>query len=239
MQIPPRLSLGLLLSLPLFAQEAEVFHAEVDWWGEVVKGGMTAVALGLLFAVGVTLSIERCLSLRRKHIAPKDLARKVLPLWRAGDPDGILALCASHPSTLARMVAYLVHHHDADPNLLIPGAQDIGARELRTQSQQTFLLAAVAALAPLLGLLGTMIGMIESFKLVEVYGDDGGASMLAGSISKALITTAVGLIIAIPTLAIYHGFKYHISRLAETLEAELEVLVNAWLLTPPRDDADA
>jgi biopolymer transport protein ExbB len=67
--------------------------------------------------------------------------------------------------------------------------------------------------------------------LVEIYGDEGGASMLAGSISKALITTAIGLIIAIPTLGIYHAVKYRLNCLGDLLEEELEALLNAWLLT--------
>ena len=71
----------------------------------------------------------------------------------------------------------------------------------------------------------------KSFKLVEIYGDEGGASMLAGSISKALITTAIGLIIAIPTLGIYHVVKYRLNCLSDLLEEELEALLNAWLLT--------
>ena len=88
----------------------------------------------------------------------------------------------------------------------------------------------ITAILPLLGLLGTMIGMIESFKLVELYGDEGGASMLAGAISKALVTTAMGLIIAIPSLIIYHFFKARIGGLGNKLEEEIEILINAWFL---------
>ena len=82
-----------------------------------------------------------------------------------------------------------------------------------------------------------MIGMIESFKLVEIYGDEGGASMLAGSISKALITTAVGLIIAIPSLGVYHALKYRLNYMGDILEEELEALLNAWLLTDQKTPA--
>ena len=227
------LFLGLLAGYAAAADTpAELIQAQVDWLAELRKGGLTAIALIALLMAGITFAVERLLALRRKYLAPWGFAEEVEPLWHNQDYDGILALCEKTPCTLARMVAYLTHHRDADPGLLIPGAQDIASREIRTHSQKAFSLAVVAALAPLLGLLGTMIGMIESFKLVEIYGDDGGASMLAGSISKALITTAVGLIIAIPSLAIYHALKYRLNLLAETLEEELEYLVNSWLLRP-------
>lgn len=212
------------------AQE-ELIEAEVDWFSELVRGGNTALVLAFLFMISIYFMVERILSLRKKYIVPNKLVSSVEPLWQEGKYDQIEEYCQAHPSTLARMVSYLTKHREADPGLLIPGAQDIASRELKTHSQKSFSLAVVAALAPLLGLLGTMVGMIESFKLVEVYGDEGGASMLAGSISKALITTAVGLIIAIPCLALYHWFKFRINALSESLEENLESLVNAWLLS--------
>ena len=221
---------AVLSQSSVLASEEEI-NTEVDWFNEILQGGNTSIALLTLFSAGCYFTIERFLSLRKKYIVPGDLSAEVAPLWSQGDFNKIIEVCQACPSTLSRMITYIVSHRHADPGLLIPGAQDIASRELKTQSQKSFSLAVVAALAPLLGLLGTMIGMIESFKLVEVYGDEGGASMLAGSISKALITTAVGLIIAIPSLAIYHFLKFRINSLSEDLEERLEFLVNSWLLT--------
>lgn len=209
-----------------------VITARVDWLEELRKGGATAVALVALLMAGIAFIVERLLSLRRKYLAPMGLTEEVAPLWGERRFDAIVERCEARPSTLARVIAFLARHRDSDPGLLIPGAQDIVAREIRAHKNKAFSLAVVAALAPLLGLLGTMIGMIEAFKLVEVYGDEGGASMLAGSISKALITTAVGLIIAIPTLAVYHALLYRANQLGDTVEVELERLVNAWLIAP-------
>ena len=217
------------LPISVFAQE-ELIEAEVDWFAELIRGGNTALVLVFLLMASIYFMVERILSLRKKYIVPKELVSAVKPLWQQGKHEQIVEYCKAHPSTLARMVNYITRYREADPGLLIPGAQDIASRELKTHAQKSFSLAVVAALAPLLGLLGTMVGMIESFKLVEVYGDEGGASMLAGSISKALITTAVGLIIAIPCLALYHWFKFRINALSESLEENLESLVNSWLL---------
>lgn len=212
------------------APSGETLVAEVDYLEELIKGGSTAVALVLLMMVGITFAVERLINLRSSKIAPRGFAEEADNLWHKGRHDDLLELCVQRPSTLSRMVAIMVQHRKADPELVIPTAADLAAREQRMQNQKTFSIAAVAALAPLLGLLGTMIGMIESFKLVEHYGDDGGASMLAGSISKALITTAVGLIIAIPAMAVYYGIKHRTSVIFTRLDEEFEFLVRNWTL---------
>lgn len=208
----------------------EQLVAEVDYIEELYKGGYTAVALVLLMMAGITFAVERLISLRGSRIAPAGFADEADELWHDGQHDELLELCEERPSTLSRMVAILVQHRSADPELVIPTAADLAAREQRAQNQRTFSLAAVAALAPLLGLLGTMIGMIESFKLVEQYGDEGGASMLAGSISKALITTAVGLIIAIPAMAVYYSIKHRTASIFTRLDEQFELLVRSWAL---------
>ena len=191
--IPTLLITAFTPANSVYAQESGTeVSVEVDWMAEVFRGGMTSVALIVLLMAGITFAVERILALRRKFVVPEALPDTVAPLWHQNEFSSLVDACEKHPSTLGRMIEFLVHHREADPGLLIAGAQDIAAREMKKHSQKTYSLAVVAALAPLLGLLGTMIGMIESFKLVEVYGDDGGASMLAGSISKALITTASG-----------------------------------------------
>ncbi len=214
----------------LAAVASEVISAEVDWFEEILLGGNTAIALVILFLAMIGFAVERAVRLRRNAIIPHDLASQVRDSWHKGEFEDIQKKCAEQPSILGRMVNYLVEHRETEPDLLIPGVGDIGVRELKAHNQRAFSLAVIAALAPLLGLLGTMIGMIESFKLVEQYGDEGGASMLAGSISKALITTALGLIIAIPSLILYHFFKFRCNHLGNELDEEIEVLINAWLL---------
>lgn len=229
---------GVCMLLPiagLLAEESaaateDILSAEVDWFEEITRGGNTSIALIVLFLAMIAFAVERAVRLRRGAIIPPGLREEVRDKWYSGDFDQIKAACHKRPSIMSRMVMYLVEHRESDPELLIPGVADIGARELKAHNQRAFSLAVVAGLAPLLGLLGTMIGMIESFKLVEKFGDDGGASMLAGAISKALITTAMGLIIAIPSLALYYFFKFRCSHLGTELDEEVEQLINAWLL---------
>lgn len=227
-----------LLLLPTLAAaqgsaDGGALTAEIDWMKELARGGNTGIALFALGFLTITIVVERLVNLRSRRILPPDFSREVMPLWALGRFDEILAACRQCPSTLARMASFLVEHRDAPPDLLIQGASDIGSRELLHEQKRAYGLAVIASLAPLLGLLGTIIGMIESFKLVELYGDEGGASLLAGSISKALITTAMGLIIAIPALGLYHLFRFRVQSLGAQLDEAMERLVNAWLLRKP------
>ena len=94
----------------------------------------------------------------------------------------------------------------------------------------TYPLAAVAGLSPLLGLFGTVLGMIESFEMVAIAGSMGDPALLASGISKALVTTAFGLFVAIPALAAYHVFKLRTNYLANVLDREVTDLSSRWLL---------
>lgn len=233
----PRLLL-LLPALPAAAlaapEAAAPISAEIDWFHELTLGGSTGVALFVLLFAMITIAVERLLNLRRRHLIPEGFTARVLPLWGEGTTAELLAICREHPSTQGRMTAFLAEHRDAPASLLIDGAAEIGNRDLLKEQRKSYSLSVIAAIAPLLGLLGTIIGMVEAFKLVEIYGDEGGATILAGSISKALITTVIGLVIAIPALALYHFFRFRIQEMGKQLDEEMEKLVNAWLLKGPR-----
>src|SRR5690606_29994919 len=126
------------------------------------------------------------------------------PLFAERRYDEIRAECEKQPSAMSEIILHCVDFRSTNFDLIQSGVADIGGRVIVDQEEKCTPLTVIAGVAPLLGLLGTMIGMIEAFKLVEVFGDEGGASLLAGSISKALITTAVGLILAIPAVLGYH-----------------------------------
>jgi biopolymer transport protein ExbB len=144
----------------------------------------------------------------------------------------VAKLCRKNNSVLSQVVLYMARNYRAPYEILMHAAGDIGARELKRQFGKTFPIAVIAMLAPLLGLLGTVLGMIGAFRTVAIAGEMGDASLLAEDIGKALITTATGLIIAIPTLAIYHYFRQRISYFATEVEEQLDELTQPWLRSP-------
>ena len=203
---------------------------------KMVKGGWTIVALIVLSVIGVAFALERLFMLRRGVIVPRGLSAAADALWRQGRYDEILALCRKRPSTLARVLAFVVSHRTAPVADVSTAAGDIASRELKRHLLRAYPLAVVATLAPLLGLLGTVIGMIEAFDTVVMVGL-GDAAALAGGISKALITTMVGLCIAVPTLFVYHFFRSRTNLFGVMLEEEVTELIADWRMTEGTTDA--
>ncbi len=195
------------------------------------EGGKTMHFLAFLSVMGVAFVVERLMSLNRRRMAPPGLAAKVDELWKQGDFEGVERLGRSSGSTLGKIVAFLAKHHKSDGRDLAEGAADIARRDLRKHYRRAYPLAVVASLSPLLGLLGTVIGLLDAFQKVAVAGTMDDPSILAGSIALALVTTATGLIIAVPALAAYHFFKNRTGDLADNLDEDVSELMNAWFLT--------
>ena len=168
------------------------------------QGGAGAVILLLAVSVfGVSCAIERAFDLRRRAICPSGLSDEGGPWSRAGKFSDIQDIERPEPrACLRNSVGPYWRRHPrsalADVSSL---AGDVASRHLRRHLQKAYPLAVVATIAPLLGLLGTVIGMIGAFDKVSAAGSLGDASMLGEDISKALITTGVGASIAVPALA--------------------------------------
>lgn len=203
---------------------------EVDWIEEMLEGGLTMVFLGLLSIALVAFLLERFMTLRRNNFIPSGLLTSVRPMFGEKRYDEILDLCVKQKSVMADIIAHCVNFRATNFDIVAAGAADIGGRAVIDQEEKCAPLTVIAGVAPLLGLLGTMIGMIEAFKLVEVFGDEGGASLLAGSISKALITTAVGLVLAIPAILGFHWARRRVHQVSNTIETETEDLLKIWFL---------
>ena len=108
--------------------------------------------------------------------------------------------------------------------------------ELRKHMQRAYPLAVVATIAPLAGLLGTVIGMIEAFYVVAESGTIGDASLLADGIYKALLTTAAGLTVALPALGFHHYFKNRTVLYGIALEEEINQLTSDWFAGGHNDE---
>ena len=196
--------------------------------------------LYLLAFLAVVISIRRMMLSSEKTIAPDRLIREVNSALDAGDFERAGKACEGDASTLGLSLSWLLKHRDAGREAVSQSAGDIAARDIRTHLSRIYPISVISSLSPLLGLLGTVVGMIEAFGLVALYGDEGGASILSDSISKALITTAAGLIIAVPAVAAYYLLKNRIMGLASRVEAELEhVITVLYLESPGKGDGHA
>ncbi len=207
--------------------DVEIQTVSIDWWNQIMSGGFTMVPLLALSIGGVVIGVQRLLTIRVGRMAPPNLEPAVRRALADGDVTAAMSACDRHPSTLADTLRFIVEHRHNDVQVVNQAAGDIAARDIRDRLSSVYPLSVIGSLAPLLGLLGTIIGMIEAFALVSIYGDEGGSTILSGSISKALITTAAGLIIAIPAVAAYYVIRNRLMRIASRIEVATESLITS------------
>jgi biopolymer transport protein ExbB len=207
-------------------------------WGEQIKAaGVTGmVQIGLsMFGAGFVL--ERLFRLRRKYLVPSGLGREARQLWSASKFDELEKLDETQTSTLARVISFIAKNRVAPMTEVSEICGEMVSRELSAHYQCAYPLGIVATLAPLLGLLGMILGMIRTFETVALAGSLGDPTQLAAGISEALVTTGLGLAIAIPFLALYHIFKFRTTNFGSELEEEVTSLLSTWLMKHDGDSA--
>lgn len=217
---------ALLTLIAAFGASA-AHAAEINFMDQVSEGGFALLAILALSVLMVAVVIERLLHLRARHIAPSGLADAILPMWRAGDFTSTELHLAGEDSTLALVIRYLAAHRHLDYARVSGGAGDIASLELRRHQQKFYALSIVATVAPIVGLLGTVLGMIEAFHVIAFADGMGNPALLAGGISKALVNTAAGLCVALPALGMHHFFKHRTALLALALEQDVNRLLEA------------
>lgn len=200
----------------------------------IVQGG-PIVWIQIAFSIiGLAFALERFMNLRRKRIVPDELIRTVNQLWESEKTDEVLKLCDRYPSTLARMIHAMVEHRQDSPADVLAVMSEIGKPELKLHLQKAYPVIIVATLEPMLGLFGTVWGMMGAFNTIAAAGELGNPSLLAADIGVALVTTVVGLAIAIPMLALYHYFKSRTHIYAIELESATGQLVRKWIRSSSR-----
>ena len=194
---------------------------------ELVKsGGWLMVPIVLCSVAAMAIIVERLWSLQRERIVPDGLAVRAWEWARAGDlsEDRIQALRAGSP--LGRILAAVLASRHLDRELMKEYIEEIGRHVAHELERYLNALGTIAAISPLLGLLGTVIGMIKVFAVITAQGV-GEPRVLAGGISEALITTAAGLTVAIPSLLFYRILRGRVDAMVMTMEQEALKLVGA------------
>jgi biopolymer transport protein ExbB len=213
----------LAFALPSWAQEISL----VD---QISGGGIGIWVIGALSVLMVAVAIERIMHFRKLNVAPDGLVEAALAHWNQRDLDGLKASLQASNSTLSRMIAHMVANPTQDAKTLGEGAAEIASLELRMHQQKAYALAVVATVAPIVGLLGTVIGMIEAFHVIAFSGGLGDPALLAGGISKALVNTAAGLSVALPALAMHHYFRSRQVLYGLMLEGQIQTLLQGWFV---------
>lgn len=209
---------------------SHVVHARETNASQILFDGGIAIPVILgLSILALSVSIERLIRFRAKFIVPTDFIDRVRHLSQAGEYSEIHTILAKENSTLARAIDFMVLHRQQSYATVNNGVSDIASIELRYHQQKAYALAIVATVAPIVGLLGTVIEMIDAFELIAFDGMENPA-LLAGGISMALINTAAGLSVALPALGLHHFFKNRAAFLGLSLEKQINQLLNEWFM---------
>jgi biopolymer transport protein ExbB len=193
---------------------------------ELIKaGGWVMAPLILLAVVATAIIIERFWSLRRKEVLPPGLGEEVRE-WARGrqlDPAHIEVLRRNSP--LGELLAAALDVRYRPRELIKERVEDVGRHVMHEMERFMNTLGSIASVGPLLGLLGTVIGMIEMFLKILTTGV-GDVNQLAGGIGKALICTATGLCVAIPALMFHRYFRGVIAAYVVEMEKQAIALLD-------------
>ncbi|EXJ13328.1 MotA/TolQ/ExbB proton channel family protein [Imhoffiella purpurea] len=187
-------------------------------------GGWLMVPILICSVVASAIVVERAWSLRRKRILPPNLVVEIWKLHRREQltPERIAEIRDGSP--LGRMLASGLVNRRHSREVMKEALNDTGRHVVADLERFLNTLATIASVAPLLGLLGTVLGMIDVFGVIMEAGV-GNAGVLAGGISKALVTTAAGLSVAIPALMFHRFFDNRVAKLAIDMEEQALRLV--------------
>lgn len=188
-------------------------------------GGWLTLPILACSLAAATIIVERLLALRRARVLPEQLVT-ILRHWTqrgAIDPQEVTSLALDSP--LGRIVAAGLACRGRSREIVREQVEDTGRHVVHELERFLNALGTIAAISPLLGLLGTVAGMIKIFQIVAVEGNSN-FSLLSVGIAEALVTTAAGLTVAIPSLLFYRYFHARVDRLVVQMEQETLQLID-------------
>jgi len=193
---------------------------------ELIKaGGWLMLPILACSVISLAIIVERLWALQHKRVLPQQLVM-TLNLWaRGGKITQVKLDQLGVDSPLGRIVTAGLLNRNRGRTMVKEGIEDTGRHVIHQLERFLNTLGTIAAITPLLGLLGTVFGMIEVFTVLSTHGA-GDAEILAGGISKALITTAAGLAVAIPSLLFHRYFCGKVDALVMHMEQEAMRLVD-------------
>ena len=193
------------------------------------KGGPVMYPILLCSILSLAIILERTVNLMKKKIIPTAFLENLRKYWYRSEPEKAVLLCEEYNVSLSRVIKAGLLRYKYGPAAVEKAIEGAGEHEASLLISNLRVLGAIGSIAPMLGFLGTVTGMIRAFNVISQAGT-GNPSLVASGISEALITTAAGLIVAIPALAGYYYFRGRVEKyiyLMEEISLEfLEDLTN-------------
>lgn len=182
------------------------------WWEVIKSMGATGIVIVLLSVAGLALIIDFAVNIRRDKLVPQDIVSELEQLFEQEQYEQAMELCDAEDCFFTRICGAGLAKLGAGYERMTEAVQEAGEEELTALNQKIGWLSLIGTVAPMLGLLGTVIGMIDAFSKIASLGGAANPADLAEGISKALITTLMGLMVAIPVLSAYTFFRNRVTR---------------------------
>ena len=202
---------------------------ELTLWELLVAGGWVMLPLLAISVVAVALIIYYFVALRASRVVTSAFVRSAAELIGKGDWNGLAEAARSEPQALARIVETTVAFAASNPEVsggtIREVAQAEGSRQSAALTQLVVYLMDVGVLAPMLGLFGTVVGILRSFGSIASEATPMRTMLLAGGVSQALVATTAGLIVGITSMIFYSWFRGRVQGLISDLEAAATPLV--------------
>ncbi|MFZ8886685.1 MAG: MotA/TolQ/ExbB proton channel family protein [Steroidobacteraceae bacterium] len=196
-------------------------------WEIIRAGGPLMWPILLCSVVAVAIVVERLWTLSPRRVNPAELTDKIWKLVQTRTLTDRHVEALEQNSPLGRVLASGLANRDRGRDIMKEVIEDTGRHVVHELERFLDALGTIAAITPLLGLLGTVTGMISAFDAITVQGV-GDPQVLSGGIGEALITTATGLIVAIPALIAHRYLRARVDRLVVDMEKEAMKLVQAY-----------
>lgn len=192
-------------------------------WQLLVAGGWTMVPLLICSILALAIAIEKAILLKIPRVIPEKITEAIKhnPI----NINEISSLCTAYPSPFSIIIKTVLNNRHIQKTENQENTQMEGKIQANTMERGLVVLEVVTTVAPLLGFLGTVLGLVDVFHAIVKMGI-GQTAPFAGGIAKALITTVVGLVIAIPALIAYRYFSKKIDNLVLVMEKEANMLIN-------------
>lgn len=186
---------------------------------ELLKaGGWVMWVLGFLSVLALTLAFYYLFAFTERKLIPPDLVTQIMQLARDQRVDDIARLCRRANGMFAKVVLAGATRSTTDPATVSAAMEAVGRREGESLLRRVRYLSDIATVAPMLGLLGTVLGMIQAFNFIAFDISAVKPVALASAVAQALVTTAAGLIVAIPSMGLFYFFRGKLESLIGRME---------------------
>ena len=194
-------------------------------WSIILAGGVVGWVIILLSVAAGALVLEHMLTIRRSTMIPQELADRLFLLVKSGDRGKAVELCQANPGFLSNVVIQALMQPWSHWEYVEKAAEDALVEQTGKLYRRTDWLSLIGNIAPMLGLLGTVVGMIVAFRQLSISGGMAIGADLAEGIYLALVTTVEGLVVAIPTLAVHSILTNRITTFAGDVAFTVEQIL--------------